>query len=184
MKKVRSIITFLKDYLSLIAIIPLLLGGIWQIFLLASISSSYIRFFSVSQQLADGVLILFYFSVLMSPFILFSDYLNQIPTIKQVSNSPFIVIVPAFAICSLISTGIVYTDYIMYNSDIKYNDYSLLNVFKRLFILCYTYIAIVPSIVLFGAILVKTMPNIFKFLISPDRVQFKLSLPHRNLEYG
>ena len=66
MKKVRSIITFLKDYLSLIAIIPLLLGGIWQIFLLASISSSYIRFFSVSQQLADGVLILFYFSVLMS----------------------------------------------------------------------------------------------------------------------
>lgn len=49
----------IKENLSVIAIIPLILGGVWQIAELASISSSYIRFFSVTQQLADGLLIVF-----------------------------------------------------------------------------------------------------------------------------
>ena len=53
----------IKDYLPLIALVPLLIGGFWQLIELALISSSYIRFFSVTQQLADGLLILFVFTL-------------------------------------------------------------------------------------------------------------------------
>lgn len=49
----------LKDNLSLIVIVPVLLGGIWQLIELASISFSFIRFFSSSQLIADGLLIIF-----------------------------------------------------------------------------------------------------------------------------
>lgn len=55
----KDIIEKIKDYLPIIALIPLLIGGFWQLIELALISSSYIRFFSVTQQLADGLLILF-----------------------------------------------------------------------------------------------------------------------------
>lgn len=57
-------VKFLKEYLSVIAITPLILGGLWQVLSLASISPSYIRFFSVSQQISDGILILFVIIVL------------------------------------------------------------------------------------------------------------------------
>ena len=59
----------IKDYLPLIALVPLLIGGFWQLVELASISSSYIRFFSVTQQLADGLLILFIFTLFYLTFL-------------------------------------------------------------------------------------------------------------------
>ncbi len=47
-----------KDNIQLILIIPTLLGGLWQIFELTNISVSFIRFFSLSQLVSDGLLIL------------------------------------------------------------------------------------------------------------------------------
>lgn len=47
---------FVKEYLPLIVILPAILGGLWQIIALASMSIAYIRFFSATQLIADGVL--------------------------------------------------------------------------------------------------------------------------------
>jgi hypothetical protein len=68
---------FIKENLSIIAIVPLILGGFWQVASLASMSPAYIRFFSVTQQIADGLVILFTLTIL---FILFSvfAYLSRI----------------------------------------------------------------------------------------------------------
>jgi hypothetical protein len=49
---------FWKRNLSLIVIIPYVLGGIWQIVELSTISLAYIRFFSVTQSVSDGLLML------------------------------------------------------------------------------------------------------------------------------
>jgi len=49
----------IKDYLEIAVLIPTILGGLWQTYELATISTSYIRFFSVSQVVPDGLLILF-----------------------------------------------------------------------------------------------------------------------------
>ena len=52
-------IEFIKSNLALIILVPTMLGGIWQLLELLNISSSFIRFFSVSQLIPDGLLILF-----------------------------------------------------------------------------------------------------------------------------
>lgn len=49
---------WIRDNIQLIVLIPVVLGGLWQLFELASISVSFIRFFSVSQLIADGLLVL------------------------------------------------------------------------------------------------------------------------------
>lgn len=52
-------LNFLKDYISLIIIIPALLGGIMQIVSISMLlGMPYIRYFSVSQVVPDGLLIL------------------------------------------------------------------------------------------------------------------------------
>ncbi|MBL7560412.1 hypothetical protein JAO71_11420 [Olleya sp. YSTF-M6] len=50
---------WLKEHLNIIVLVPTLIGGIWQIWELLIISPSYIRFFSVTQVIADGLLSLF-----------------------------------------------------------------------------------------------------------------------------
>jgi hypothetical protein len=46
----------IKEYLPLIVLVPAIIGGLWQIIALASMSIAYIRFFSVTQLIADGLL--------------------------------------------------------------------------------------------------------------------------------
>lgn len=55
-------LTWLKENLPVIVIIPALLGGLWQLIELSLIGLPYIRFFSVSQLISDGLLLLFMFS--------------------------------------------------------------------------------------------------------------------------
>jgi hypothetical protein len=54
----NKVLTFLKDHLNLVLIVPGILGGVWQILELSSLSISFVRFFSVTQLIADGLLIL------------------------------------------------------------------------------------------------------------------------------
>jgi len=58
----------LKDNLSIIILIPTIIGGIWQLLELSSISTSFIRFFSISQLVADGILVLFICTVFYFSF--------------------------------------------------------------------------------------------------------------------
>ena len=54
----KKYLDLLLKYFSLIIAIPPIFGAIWQLIELAKMSLSYIRFFSVSQLVADGILIL------------------------------------------------------------------------------------------------------------------------------
>ncbi|MFV8390743.1 hypothetical protein [Flavobacterium sp. LB1P71] len=51
-------ILFIRENLSLIIGIPTLLGGLWQVVELSRLSFSYLRFFSISQIVPDGLLII------------------------------------------------------------------------------------------------------------------------------
>ncbi|GAA3776664.1 hypothetical protein [Flavobacterium ginsengiterrae] len=56
--EVKCIGTFIKKNLSVLIIIPAFIGGAWQAFELMNISVPYIRFFSISQIVPDGLVIL------------------------------------------------------------------------------------------------------------------------------
>lgn len=51
----------LKNNWTIIALFPTAIGGLWQIIQLAKISVNMIRFFSISQLLSDGIIILLFF---------------------------------------------------------------------------------------------------------------------------
>ena len=61
---IRLRLKWIKDNIQLVILIPTTLGGIWQLMELSLLSVSFIRFFSISQLIADGLLILFVMSVL------------------------------------------------------------------------------------------------------------------------
>ncbi|PWB24668.1 hypothetical protein [Flavobacterium sp. HTF] len=67
--KVKSVIVFIKENLSIIIILPALFGGLWQLFELWSIAPSFIRFFSISQIVPDGLFILFLLIYCSLPFL-------------------------------------------------------------------------------------------------------------------
>lgn len=63
----RVYYNLLKENLTMIVIIPTILGAIWQLYMLSSISSNLVRFFSVSQLISDVILVLGFF---IFPFIM------------------------------------------------------------------------------------------------------------------
>jgi cation transport ATPase len=70
-------IKFIKEYLPFILIIPAFLGGVWQIIELSSISISFIRFFSVTQLIADGLLIIVVFFPWIIGYFIFDSFYQQ-----------------------------------------------------------------------------------------------------------
>lgn len=126
---IKTIYYLVKDNLSLLIILPPIFGGLWQIIELSSLSLSFLRFFSVSQLVADGLLILivfliFFFSLLILPIYNFwvhppSDKLNEImlqtnqsSKNKYVDNSyvdrnPLISFIFYFGFIFLLTYGIV-----------------------------------------------------------------------------
>lgn len=68
--KLKTIIGFLKENLSILIVVPAFIGGLWQAIELMSISISYVRFFSISQIVPDGILILVLFLIGVLPHLL------------------------------------------------------------------------------------------------------------------
>lgn len=66
--KLKTVVDFLKEYLSIIIVVPAFIGGLWQAIELMSISVPYIRFFSISQIVPDGILILLFMFCALLPF--------------------------------------------------------------------------------------------------------------------
>jgi hypothetical protein len=65
MEKIKSALKFIKENINLLILIPTLLGGFWQLFELSLIDTSFIRFFSISQVVADGLVISFLLSLFL-----------------------------------------------------------------------------------------------------------------------
>jgi len=80
-------IDFLKEYLSVILLVPTLLGGFWQLIELSSISTAYIRFFSITQVIPDGLLILFIISCIIGSLYLSKHLIKWSPFAKSKNNT-------------------------------------------------------------------------------------------------
>lgn len=80
--KVNGVGNFVKDYISIIILVPAFIGGIWQLLELMSISMPYVRFFSISQIVPDGILILIFLS-LISASVMFPLFLDSILPKKE-----------------------------------------------------------------------------------------------------
>lgn len=67
----------IKDNLSLIILVPTILGGIYQVVnILTIIGLPYIRFFSISQVVPDGLMILVSLCISLLIFFIFKFYIN------------------------------------------------------------------------------------------------------------
>jgi len=61
--KFKKLYNQVKENLNLIILLPTVTGGLWQLIELSTISLSFIRFFSLSQLIPDGLLILFILTI-------------------------------------------------------------------------------------------------------------------------
>ncbi|WP_130735147.1 hypothetical protein [Flavobacterium sp. J27] len=68
----KNFFDLIKDNFNLLVSVPPLLGAIWQLIELSRISLSYIRFFSISQLIADGALFLIVILLLLASTIWFN----------------------------------------------------------------------------------------------------------------
>ncbi|WP_431609351.1 hypothetical protein [Chryseobacterium sp. 'Rf worker isolate 10'] len=73
----NRIIKYLSENLSLIIIIPALLGGIRQFLLLSILSPSLLIYFSTSQVLLDGISILFQLSIMLFTVFYFNKFVER-----------------------------------------------------------------------------------------------------------
>ncbi|KAF2331473.1 hypothetical protein [Flavobacterium nitrogenifigens] len=66
----ERILKFFQNNLSTIVVIPAFIGGLWQAMELMNISLPYLRFFSISQIIPDGLLILMFMLVSLMPMMM------------------------------------------------------------------------------------------------------------------
>ena len=67
-----SFVPIIRDYLSVIIVVPAILGGAWQLYALLTISTSFIKFFSISQVVPDGILVFLYIICLLILIVVYS----------------------------------------------------------------------------------------------------------------
>lgn len=70
----RKVLPFFKENFNFIIILPGFLGGIWQLLELSTLSISFVRFFSVTQLIADGLLMLIVLLSFILPLLMASLY--------------------------------------------------------------------------------------------------------------
>lgn len=123
MIKIKKILDFLKDYIAVFLIVPTILGGIWQLAMLGSISFIFIRFFSMTQLVQDGLLIILFFiffGFMSSLFIIFyfilfiiEIFLNEIKLFRKLHivvykmNSRSLLTIILFLIIAIIPTALM-----------------------------------------------------------------------------
>lgn len=90
----KKYINLIKNNLTIITLFPTLIGAIWQIVQLATISVNMIRFFSISQFICDGLIILgflFFAFVLICP-LLFNIILQKEHSYKLKEKKAFYIL--------------------------------------------------------------------------------------------
>jgi len=58
LKIIKRIAVFVKEYYIFFTGVPLIMGGLHQVYSLANIGTGYVRFFSITQLLSDGVILI------------------------------------------------------------------------------------------------------------------------------
>lgn len=74
MDRVKKVLHLIKENINLLILIPTVLGGFWQLIELVSMDVSFVRFFSITQVVSDGLIILFLLSIyLVLQWMIFSE---------------------------------------------------------------------------------------------------------------
>ncbi len=187
----------IKEYLPLIVLVPVVIGGLWQIIALASISIPYVRFFSVTQLIADGfltILVILPWLVCIYIYNIFSEefYPNLEEAKKSTSKLKYYLTKGALALFYiLLMIGLIYF-FLLGNIKAHSN---LMNYFAVL--IASFLILFMLNIILFNGGFIQLvnkaynnkylkMPFIFSFImiflvILPMFFDFKFYIP-RNLE--
>ena len=80
-----------RENIGIILSVPTFIGGFWQIMELARLDTSYVRFFSISQLIADGLLILFVMLIYSLSgsivFLMNKDFLRKLFLNRSVDNT-------------------------------------------------------------------------------------------------
>ncbi len=147
----------IKEYIGIIVLLPSLLGGIWQLYALSKISISYIRFFSISQLIPDGIIVFIFLIFLFLIIILnislildllnllnylFKDYLNKIKNIAYDTierKSSLIKLLLIFCLPTIILFFLMILD-IVYLKNINLFYKILINTFIVALFIIYLYI--------------------------------------------
>lgn len=106
-----------KDNLGTAIVIPTVLGGLIQLVELGSINTSYIRFFSASQLIPDGLIVVLTVIFVSIVFIIYNKLLSKnshLLNLINFVNLPIYSIVIYFAVISLFSLVSIYH---LYNYD-------------------------------------------------------------------
>jgi len=82
---VKRTIQILKNNYSWLSIIPIIIGGLYQLFCISSIGYQYLRFFSLTQFLIDGVILICLFSILIISFIIYLYVTHPITIFEKVT---------------------------------------------------------------------------------------------------
>ena len=189
-------IKFIKEYLSFILIIPTLLGGIWQIIELSSISISFIRFFSVTQLIADGLLIIVVFFPWILGYLVFDVFYQQLKKDLQEESenkknnfySKIIISLILFITIFLLWYKIdfkanVFLGYIIVINNIYLTIFALLLVFTK------TFFNLIPKItknknMTIKLILILMITFFFHhFFFMPENLKNLKNLPEGKIQY-
>lgn len=106
---------WVKENLSLILIIPTTIGGLWQLLELSRISTAYIRFFSISQVIPDGLLVLFILSLIFGSYYLATLLIKATPFYKSKLSNWKLSVFCAFFLLAVTS----FTGYEIYNDVVE-----------------------------------------------------------------
>lgn len=79
----KKTVLFLKNNYSWLSIIPVIIGGLYQFLCISSIGYQYLRFFSLTQFLIDGVLLICIFSLFIISFLMYFYTTHQIGIYKK-----------------------------------------------------------------------------------------------------
>lgn len=160
----------IKDYQTLILVVPAIAGGIYQIYMILSILGfSYLRYFSVAQVIPDGLIALFFFTYLFVFYkiisIVFTAFTPSTSSHSGWKVKIYLVLIAIFFICSLIYLA---------KSNLE-SATNILDFFGHLSLLVSSYICLVLSILLVIDVLHDYEPDVVNssvFQISKNVIFF------------
>ncbi|MFC6269808.1 hypothetical protein [Frigoriflavimonas asaccharolytica] len=123
-----------KDVFPLILILPTLIGGFWQLLELVVIDPAFLRFFSVSQLIPDGLLILAIVAVVYLMFKI-SNWHYNFKKITEIDNLDKFSLRNLFSGIAIVLMFALILGYYYFILQVSWENFTNLSIVKTLFIL-------------------------------------------------
>lgn len=132
MKEFERLSAFFNANLTLFTAVPLLLGGMHQFVSLASISFGYVKFYSFTQQLSDGLVlaVILIFIWIFYEFLNYKELINRLKDLRSESKQNTITRLIRDSILSILGSLLYLAVYLKY---FKFFDISSTTIFDFVF---------------------------------------------------